>query len=244
MSLISVIAIIVLVAVGTTLYLRKQHDKGTPLSSVEEQNLGRYYDWNWSQSPESVELRKQVCERLGEMGPGDRFLLRLAKEANLSVDEPSVATVNLKDGIYWSDSRQVVAEQVVDAYLRIQDGSKRGIWKAPTAQQESWLRGLKISAEGRLTLKIEGIKDQADLEALLASDMLIPIRKDLLVPPADEADERIDAAGASDQAWLVTTGRYRLAALPAKKGSAVLKLEPNPLYYRGPASQGTTLKID
>lgn len=95
-----------------------------------------------------------------------------------------------------------------------------------------WVKNVAVSASEKLTLEISGLANQDDMTNFVRSRFLLPIRKDLLDNPDTAAN-----------AWLVTIGRYHLAAQPPETvtSSSELEFVPNQAYYRGAASE--TVKV-
>jgi ABC-type transport system substrate-binding protein len=198
--------------------------------------IASFLDWNLTPAgPIADEARTLQTERLVDVGSDGRYIYRLAASVEKDKDSGETdikAIVKIKDSIYWSDQAQLTAQQFVDAWQRYKDWARANPELMDVDGSGPWVKNLSVSAPEKLTLEITGLANQDDITNFVRSRFLLPIRKDLL-----------DAPDTAATAWLVTIGRYHLAALPPETvtSSSELEFVPNPSYYRGAASE--TVKV-
>lgn len=197
----------------------------TPRGSVAPIELGNFDDWNLGRGALAAEHRRLVTEPLAESGSGDSpARLRLASA--LVFAPPATGRVELRRSVYWSDAVNLKASHVAAAFARRRD-AKLGS-EAP--EVAAWLAALDVRDEGDYTVVIDGVRSEAELTRLAASELLLPIRPDLL---------------SGDQPWLTTLGPYSLKTKPpaTAPASSVLELVPNSAYYRGAVTEPQRLAI-
>lgn len=201
-----------------------------PPAPVEDVRLSEAFDWNLAKpGPLADEARTLTTERLFDLGSDGRYIYRLG--AALNVDG-AVAKVVLKDGVYWTDQVQLTADHVVDAWQRLRDRATQDPSLVDDPVERKWLQNVVVKPTGKLEFELTGYGTVEELSRLVRSRFLIPVRKDLL-----------EKEGGAETAWLVTIGRYRLAAPPPATlpSTSYVEFVPNPSYYRGAASE--TVKV-
>ena len=198
--------------------------------------IASFLDWNLTPSgPIADEARTLQTERLIDVGSDGRYIYRLAASVEKTADSGDAnitAIVKVKDSVYWSDQSQLTAQQFADAWMRYCNAIRENPEQMDADGSGLWVRNVSVKATEKLTLEISGLANQDDLTNFVRSRFLLPIRKDL-----------IDGPDTAATAWLVTIGRYHLAAMPPETviSSSELEFVPNPSYYRGAASE--TVKV-
>lgn len=221
-----ILAVAVVGLVFVVFKMTRPQDNGGAIEA--ELALSKFYDWNLASGPIAEEARSLTTEHLVDLGSDGRYIYRLAKSVDAKGDTTRVV---LKDGIYWTDQVQLIADHVADAWERAAKGMRDDILH-PSDDERVWLGKASLKVIGKLELEVTGYGSAEALTKLLRSRYVIPIRKDLL-----------DIPETADQAWLTTIGRYRLAALPPPSlpKNSTLEFVPNPTYYRGVANE--TVKV-
>lgn len=229
-----IIAAVLLAVAAAVFFLRKPAN--VKQDSETSTKIAAFLDWNLTPAgPIADEARTLQTERLIDVASDGRYIYRLAGSVEKDKDSSDTnitAVVKVKDSIYWSDQAQLTAQQFADAWQRYKDWARANPEQMQADGSGLWIKNLTVNAPEKLTLEISGLVSEDDMTNFVRSRFLLPIRKDLLDNP--------DAAAT---AWLVTIGRYRLAALPPETvtSSSELEFVPNPSYYRGAASE--TVKV-
>jgi ABC-type transport system substrate-binding protein len=210
---IAIVLGITVLVFGIRLFSDKEG--GTGLTKA----AGDYYDWQLSQLPLAEQIRADLAERIQRPLHANAYVFQLATKVEV---KDALADVCLREAVYWSDGKQLQASQVIDAFLRLS--------KVPSGLQtedmKRWAQAIKIDpGDSSQCLKISGFQNRDDLDRLLASYYLSPIRAELI------ASEGADA-------WLVSLGAYKLEKILTNlPPNGSLTLNPNPRYYRGVKSE-------
>lgn len=233
-KLIAGVGIVVTAAAVFFWILTRQKD--VPSEVETQRKLAAFLDWNLTpEGPLADEARTLMTERLVDVGRDGRYIYRLAGSVEHDQADPDhIARVQIKDNIYWSDQTQLTAQHFVDAWERYKSHGKNNPEIMDAEGTRRWMARVSIKATDKLQLELSGFDSKEDLTGILRSRYLIPVRMDLI--KADEGGEK---------AWLTTIGRYRLQGLPPEQISASSELEftPNPMYYRGAASETVRVAI-
>jgi ABC-type transport system substrate-binding protein len=226
-------AVIILVVAFLGLFI---HFKGGYFTKIEQPQAAdevrpkrafSVFDWQFGEGDLSAAIRPNVSERLLEIFPDGMVMNRLATSVHVDV-ESHVTKVEIRDGVYWSDGTQLIADHVVAAIARAQTELRR-LPDSPLVKENPWLRKVHAESKGKFAIEISGTEDAVFVNKMLASHLVSPIFR---VAGGDPL--------ASEFRWDVVLGKY--APTDATDPSAVkVTLRPNLYYYRGIAKEAITL---
>lgn len=219
----AVAAVIGAACLGALIWSKFDRDIEKPAASPTA--AGDYYDWQLSQEALAERIRPLVAESVQRrLGP-QAFAFQLATKIE---DKDGKAEICLREAAYWSDGVALEAMHVIDAARRLKAADPAKL----SEDGQRWAAAVAVEPISKSCFSVTGHAGRADLDSLLSSRYLTPVRQDL-----------IDGSG--PDAWLTTLGAYRLSRLETEitPGGSLL-LIPNPRYYRGVVTEDKKIAYD
>jgi len=180
-----------------------------------------FYDWQLSSGKTADKIRPLISSSLIDISDSGKAIPRLVGKMQI-IQTGSI--IELRTSAHWSDGVNFNSTHIVDAFTRWKkDGESIG-WIAENEDQKRWAKNINIVALAPHQIKLVGFKDRKDLHNLLASNLLRPIRSDLL--------KKEPVKG-----WKISLGAYVINKIMTQDeflAAKTINLDPNSKYFRGP----------